>query len=101
MSEDIDCEGTDEVVCPYCGYVHSDSWELGGDSGEDRCSGCEKFFSWTRNVSVSYSTSKDCEKNKEEHEWRTKVSFIHADKAYVSCEKCSAYKLMGGGKDDA
>ena len=27
MSEEIDCDYTDEVVCPYCGYKDSNSEE--------------------------------------------------------------------------
>jgi DNA-directed RNA polymerase subunit RPC12/RpoP len=50
----------DEIVCPYCGHVHGDSWEYGGDSEcfEVDCAECEKKFDVTRNVSVTYTSSK-------------------------------------------
>jgi transposase-like protein len=47
-----------EIVCPWCGYEHQDSWELnGGDEGdwEHECHDCEKTFAAQRHVSVSYS----------------------------------------------
>jgi DNA-directed RNA polymerase subunit RPC12/RpoP len=27
MSKEIDCQYTDEIICPYCGYEFGDSWE--------------------------------------------------------------------------
>lgn len=51
-----DTSYTDEVTCPQCGYVHSDSWEW--SEGERQCQDCGRAFEMTRNVSVSYSTVK-------------------------------------------
>lgn len=46
------CE--DEITCPNCGCVFTDSWERQGDEGEEECEcGCK--FNWNRDVSVSYS----------------------------------------------
>ncbi len=53
MSELIDHEYTDEIVCPWCGYEHGDSWE-GPESGEDICDECEKTFAYCRQVEVTY-----------------------------------------------
>ncbi len=60
MSEtkEIECEYTDEIVCPYCGYESGDSWEISADSGDDVCPDCDKKFHYERNVTVDYSTSK-------------------------------------------
>lgn len=59
MSEDIDHEYTDEVVCPYCGYEFSDSWEFKQDSYKSLdCDECGEEFSMEREVTVSYSTEK-------------------------------------------
>jgi hypothetical protein len=61
MAEAIDHEFTDEIVCPHCGHVHSESYEFGGGGegdGEDECGECGKKFYWSRTISVSYSTSK-------------------------------------------
>ncbi len=54
----------DEIVCPYCGYDHKDSWEFFG--GRDRecvdmeCLNpdCEKKFTAIQNVKITYSTKK-------------------------------------------
>ncbi len=59
--KEIDHEYTDEIVCPFCGYKFSDSWEYEGDSediGLLECDDCNKSFYATRNVSVDYCTEK-------------------------------------------
>lgn len=53
---DGDHEDTNEIVCPYCGYVAGDSWER--EEGKNQCSRCENDFDMVRIVDVSYSTSK-------------------------------------------
>jgi transcription elongation factor Elf1 len=65
---EIDHEFTKEIVCPYCGYVHSESYEFGNgaDDGDDECGKCGKKFSWSRMISVSYSTSKTGEEGDDE-----------------------------------
>jgi hypothetical protein len=55
MTNDIEHEYTDEIVCPHCGYEHLDSWEY-SDEGETECGDCCKPFSFCRNVAISYST---------------------------------------------
>lgn len=50
---------TDEIICPHCGYEHSDSWEYEGNDGVIECGNCEKPFSYCRDVSVTYSTHKE------------------------------------------
>ena len=54
MSE-IDCENTCEIVCPYCGHKHIDSWEM--TAGEWDCVDCGKLFFVYRHVEITYSTS--------------------------------------------
>lgn len=46
----------DEVVCPHCGYEHSDSWEM--RDGEHECPECDKKFELECHHSVTYSTTK-------------------------------------------
>jgi transcription initiation factor TFIIIB Brf1 subunit/transcription initiation factor TFIIB len=53
--ENIDHKFTDEVVCPYCGEILGDSWEL-DDDGEIECDECGKVYDYVRNISVSYSS---------------------------------------------
>lgn len=54
---DVECRGTDEIVCPHCGYEHADSWEL-ADSGSTECVECAREFDFARDVVVTYTTSK-------------------------------------------
>lgn len=58
MKPEIDHKNTIEIVCPYCGHVHGDSWEA-NDSGELECwnEECGKKFFYERNVWVTYSTT--------------------------------------------
>ena len=58
LTSEYDHKYTHEPVCPHCGYVHRDSWEWHGDDGEYDCGSCEKPFSYSRQVSITYSTSK-------------------------------------------
>lgn len=55
---DFDCDFTDNMVCPWCGYEHGDSWEFNEDSGETDCNECGKTFKFERDISITYSTSK-------------------------------------------
>jgi len=60
MSE-IKHDRTREIVCPYCGWEESGSWEI--DPGEEdlgviECGYCWKQFDAIRNVSVTYTTLK-------------------------------------------
>ncbi len=57
---EIDHSYTREVVCPYCGYEFSDSWEFDSrnNCGVEDCGECGKEFSWVRDVEVTYTTEK-------------------------------------------
>lgn len=60
----IDHEYTNEIVCPYCGYEHPDSWEVNFGPGMEgdtvrECAECGETFTATRMVRVEYSTSKN------------------------------------------
>ena len=63
MSEkEIDHDYTKEIICPYCGYEHGDSWEksndvFDGDLPDMECDDCNKTFSVYRNGEITYSTS--------------------------------------------
>lgn len=61
MPNQLDHEYTDEIVCPYCGHKHHDSWEYGepGDEmyGEEHeCGSCQRKFIWSRRIKAIYST---------------------------------------------
>jgi len=53
--EEIDHDRTWEIVCPACGYKHSDSWEYTDDEGKIDCD-CGATFYYRRDVSIDYST---------------------------------------------
>lgn len=47
----------ENIICPHCNYEHEDSWEHTEDEPEFRCADCDKIFSMTRDVTVSYTTT--------------------------------------------
>ncbi len=78
---DIEHEYTGEVVCPYCGYEHGDSWEYGmehdGDSTEIECCDCDKKFNATLSVEYNYSTSKiNCVDNGKKHKYKFRTNHM-------------------------
>jgi hypothetical protein len=59
--DEFDCNYNSHAVCPYCGYVDYESYELEGDDGECSivdCCNCERQYRYIRHIDVSYSTSK-------------------------------------------
>ena len=59
LRELLDHEETGEIVCPYCGKVFTDSWEVDSreeDLGEIECMTCWNTFKAERNIAISYST---------------------------------------------
>ena len=60
MNKEIDHDYTDEVICPYCGYEFSDSWEFNDNQDEQHveCEECSKEFFLYVNISVDYTTRK-------------------------------------------
>lgn len=49
--------GTDNITCPYCGYENADSWEAEESDDHYECPNCGSYFSYEREVSVSYYSS--------------------------------------------
>lgn len=60
---EINHKYTSSIVCPYCGFEDGDSWELDSDGEDDyQCGSCEKEFSYERDISITYTTTKkECE----------------------------------------
>jgi hypothetical protein len=52
-----DTEGTPQIVCPYCGYTFTDSYDY-SDSGPAECDDCGNTFDTCRDVDVTYTTRK-------------------------------------------
>lgn len=93
----INHEYTDNIVCPYCGYTFEDSWEFDGECDNEDCPECEKAFSWSRSVTIDYSTTKLCKENGKEHdfsEWLYHESWTSMGKQYSEfyarhCKECN------------
>ena len=49
--------GTDNITCPYCGYENEDSWESDESDEHYECPNCGSYFSYEREVSISYYSS--------------------------------------------
>lgn len=52
---------TDDIVCPWCGYEHSDSSSYSPEEeclGVIYCDSCEKPFYGRRTIDISYTTAK-------------------------------------------
>lgn len=63
------------IICPYCGWEDEDSWEFDSDEEVVTCRGCEKEFNVTREIEVTYSTSRiECEPFK--HDYKLDHYFI-------------------------
>jgi len=66
IKEDIDHEYMRNIICPWCGYKNTDSWEtawdlLEGDEGreaETECVECEKIFLFVVHRDIRYSTQR-------------------------------------------
>lgn len=48
---------SDEVTCPCCGHIHTDSYEF-DDYGNYTCDACEREFEYQRHVTVQYTSRK-------------------------------------------
>ena len=59
---EIDTDLTDNIICPWCGYMYTDGDDFFTESYDSEvetdCQCCEKTFFAFRHVSVDYSTSK-------------------------------------------
>lgn len=58
MEKEFEYEFTDEIVCPYCGHEHIDSWEQPDEVDSFDCHECFMDFKMKRNVEITYSTYK-------------------------------------------
>lgn len=58
MEEDIDTDHTDNLVCPHCGYVDKDSWEMPDSSEDTKCPECGKPFGYNRECTITYTSWK-------------------------------------------
>lgn len=57
-----DTQLTRAPVCPWCGYLMQDAWELDlegdGSTSTSDCGDCEREYKVTMELTVQYSTEK-------------------------------------------
>lgn len=53
-----DTDGTDEILCPHCGFEEGDSWEHDDKGGILECESCGKKYRYDRDVTVTYTSTK-------------------------------------------
>ena len=59
--DEINLSYNQDPVCPYCGHIERDAWELDLEDEEDceiECNRCEMEYIVSLHVSISYSTYK-------------------------------------------
>jgi len=57
MEEEKETYAEENITCPNCKKVtNSDSWEISSDDGEDKCDYCGAKYTWTRDVTTTYSS---------------------------------------------
>lgn len=62
MNTEFDCEYTSQVVCPWCGHKHKDSWEFFASTRNEgidaECESCDKPMRINEHVTIQYTTKK-------------------------------------------
>lgn len=56
-NKEIDHTHTAEIVCPWCGHKFLDCWEF-EDDGDMECYECDRPLTYSRSITVTYSTRK-------------------------------------------
>ena len=91
---EIEHEYTNEIVCPWCGYTHGDCGEYTNDNDDNfECNECGKYFSYQRDIEVTYSTERKkcgdkCDYQLDED--KIKNPYIYNEKNWTiwKCSKC-------------
>lgn len=101
MIDEIDYTQENEITCPYCGDKNIDSWEVGedvndGDLGLQECGNCEKKFTVSRNMKITYTSyPTPCQNGDSKHEWKP---IIGIPKEYFEnkrrCAICGEEKII-------
>lgn len=80
------------IKCPYCDHEWEDSWEFTDDEGTHECHECGKEFNVSRDIDITYSTSRiDCEENGIKHDYKYESSLVikrdYKDKLWTDRQK--------------
>lgn len=98
--KDFKFKFTSEIVCPWCGYEHEESYEFfgrhcgDGDETEIECCSCSKSFGGEIHMSVEYSskitTCPGHEFDLDEFEWvfGSKEELAKKDTIRFKCNVC-------------
>lgn len=58
-NKEIDCELSDHIICPWCGYEDQDSdYEFHQGTSRIWCANCEREITVFENVSITYTSRK-------------------------------------------
>lgn len=91
MTKEFDHDYTDEIVCPYCGHEHGDSYEYFSRNDEStniECDECGKHFRATMQMTTDYSTSLlPCLNNEGDHDWG-RWRFLIGNNELRYCRAC-------------
>lgn len=84
-----------DIECPYCGkgqeICHDDGYGYeDGEVFEQECSGCDKIFIYTTEISYYYKAEKaPCLNGDTDHEWKDKIGYpIEAFRGKQYCAVC-------------
>lgn len=88
--EEIDCEYTDNLVCPYCGWEHDDTYDM-NEAGEHSCEKCDKNFSYDVYYSKSYTSIQVPCLNGEPHNFKKDYYPNYPD--YQRCRACGKSEI--------
>lgn len=89
----IDTQNMEEITCPYCGEELADSYDE-GEYGDVECDGCGRKFEFTSETTVTYTSEKNCELNKEEHMWVPDYRVGSAGKVREKCQNCEQHRYV-------
>jgi hypothetical protein len=95
---EIDHEGTDTAICPYCGYNNGDGDGDGPPSGEVQCydGDCNKRFFCEPSYSVSFHTKKiPCLNGEADHAWDEPYHPWGDARGMQYCRTCDKSKQVG------
>lgn len=88
----IDHELTDNLVCPYCGHEHMDSWEISDGPSFYTCHECDKNFNYDTEITRTFTSSKaDC-RNGGEHDFKLIGGLEGYYPDFYVCRVCDARK---------
>ena len=83
--DEINHQYTSELVCPYCGHEHTDSWELADTQDRYDCESCSKRFSYTSEITRTFTSKAVPCLNGAPHDFKKMVGL---DPLYPDAKRC-------------